>query len=158
VSWLRPRAALAATLAAALVPFVLAGCAGGRGDPPPAVRTVGVRWEQFPDIPFPSGWRPLPGSEPLAIAIGGGAARRLDVSWQAPPARTELEPADAIARYAAAELPATGWTRVGDGQPRDLQQTWRRGDETLQVTAEREDGLAVLRWRLAAPATPVPAR
>lgn len=139
---------LAAGAAAGLLLVAAAGCSNDRDAPARPVRLPGLHWDQFPDIPFPPAWRPLPGEDRLAIAIGGGSVRRLVVALQAPAARTELEPDQAISRYAAAQLPGYGWVRQGEGKPGDLVQEWTRGGETLVVAAEREDGLAVLRYRL----------
>lgn len=136
-----------AALAAAAV-LALAGCGDDRGDPPRPARIPGLRWEQFPDIRFPPGWKPIPGEDAVAMAIGAGAVRRLSVSLQAPPARTDLDPDKAMSRYVAAELPDGGWVRSGTGKPGDLAQTWTRGAETLEVKAAREGGLPVLRYRL----------
>lgn len=139
---------LAACALAGLVLVVGAGCGSDRDAPARPVRVPGLRLEQFPDIPFPPSWRPLPGEDRIAIAIGGGSARRLLVAMQAPAARTDLEPDAAISRYVAAVLPGTGWTRSGEGRPGDLAQVWTRGGETLEVDADREGGLPVLHYRL----------
>jgi hypothetical protein len=124
------------------------GCSNERDALPKTVRPIGLRYDQFPDLAFPAGWRPLAGEDHVAVAIAGGAARRLDLALQAPPARTDLESGDAMARMVAAILPDSGWIRVGEGRAQDVKQTWKRADETLVVTAERIGGVAVIRWRL----------
>jgi hypothetical protein len=147
------RAAAASGLAWCLALLaLLAGSAcssGPRGDAPPAPRPVGQRWEHFPDIPMPAGWKPLAGEDHLAIAIANGAARRLSVALQAPAARSELQPPEALTRYVGSVLGDTGWTRIGDGRLSDVEQRWSKAGETLEVSAKRIDGLVVIRWRLA---------
>ena len=139
------KTALAIAMACALA---LAACAPGREAPPPPMRKTGLRWEQFPDIPTPPGWQTLAGEDHLAMAIGNGAARRLDVALIAPAARTDLQPPDAMTRYVGTVFNLTGWARSGDGRASDVKQEWRKGGETLQVQADREGGLVVLRYRL----------
>jgi len=124
------------------------GCSDERDALPKTIRPIGLRYDQFPDLAFPAGWRPLEGENHVAVAIAGGAARRLDLALQAPPARTDLEPGDAMARMVVAILPDSGWVRQGDGKAPDTEQTWKRADETLLVTAERIGGVAVIRWQL----------
>jgi hypothetical protein len=150
------RAALAALLAAAIGCLPLAGCFNDRGDPPPPVRKVGLRLDQFPDIGFPGGWRPLAGEDHLAIAIASGTVRRLQFAMQAPPARSDLQPDDAMKRYVAGVLPEDGWVRTNGDQPGDTTQLWAKNGEILEVRATREDSLAVLRYRLLPPAAPAP--
>lgn len=128
--------------------LALAACAATRDAPPPPVRKTGLRWEQFPDIPTPSSWQTLPGEDHVAVAIGNGSARRLDVALIAPAARTDLQPPDAMTRYVGTVLNLNGWTRTGEGRASDLEQEWHKGGETLQVKAEREGGLVVLRYQL----------
>ncbi len=139
------KTAFAIAMACALA---LAACSAAREAPPPPVRKTGLRWEQFPDIPTPAGWQTLPGEDHIAIAIGNGATRRLDVALIAPAARTDLQPPDAMTRYVGTVLNVSGWTRSGDGRASDIVQEWRKGGETLQVQANREGGLVVLRYRL----------
>jgi hypothetical protein len=139
------KTALAVAMACALA---LAACSATREAPPPPVRKTGLRWEQFPDIPTPNGWQTLPGEDHVAIAIGNGAARRLDVALIAPTSRTDLQPPEAMTRYVGTVLNLSGWTRIGEGRASDLEQEWRKGGETLQVKAGREGGLPVLRYRL----------
>ena len=92
------------------------------------------------------------GEEQMAIAIAGGAVRRMQCSIQAPPAQQGLQPDQAIARHVAAILPEEGWARTDpDGHPGDLIQRWTKRGETLEVRASREDSLAVLRYRLLTP-------
>lgn len=134
-------------LAAACV-LALAGCAGDREPPPAPIRKPGLRWEQFPDVPTPAGWKTVPGEDHVAIAIGNGAARRLDAALIAPAGRTDLQPGDAMLRYVGTVLNTAGWIRDGDGRAADLRQRWRKGGETLEVSAERDGGLVVLRYRL----------
>lgn len=141
------RGRLGAAALAALGLLLLGGCLDSRGDPPPSVRVLGLRWDQFPDIPFPPGWKPIPGEERVAMAIAGGSVRRLRLALQAPPARTDLQPDQAIRREVAAILPEYGWVRDGGRDDAPVQR-WRKGDEVLTVRAEREDGLAVLRYSL----------
>lgn len=136
---------------ALLAMLALAGCAGGRADVPVNPLRPGLRWEHFPDLPMPAGWQTLPDEEHVALAIGNGAVRRLRVTFVAPASRSEMQPPEAIARYVGHVLPDSGWTRDGEGRPDDLRQTWRKGDETLDVRATREGGLAVLRYALRAP-------
>lgn len=140
-----PVRALAAACALALA---LAGCSDDREAPPAPVRKPGLRWEQFPDVPMPPGWKTLPGEEHVAIAIGNGAVRRLDVALVAPPGRTDLQPPEAMTRYVGTVLNVSGWTRDGDGRASDLEQRWRKGGESLLVEAERDGGLVVLRYSL----------
>lgn len=142
----RPGAGLVALLSVVLL--ANAGCSGGRGDAPRAARPPGVRLDQFQDIPLPPGWRPVPGEEQVAVAIGGGAVRRLQLSRQAPSSRHELQPDQAIARFVSGILPDDGWVRVDGGRPNDTEQRWTKGEEILEVRAAREDSLAVLRYRL----------
>lgn len=128
---------------------LLSACAGsGRGDAPAPPRPLGLRWEQFPDIPMPSGWLPLAGDDHIAIAIANGTVRRLSVALQAPPARTELQPPEAMTRYVGGPLTDAGWIRVGEGRLSDTDQHWRKGVEKLHVEAKRLDGLVVIRWKL----------
>lgn len=144
-----PGSRLALILLALLALFA-AGCGSGpRGDAPPAPRPTGLRLDQFPDVPTPPGWRPLPGEEHLAIAIAGGTVRRLNLAMQAPAVRSDLQPPEAMTRYVGAPLKDLGWTRVGEGRLADVEQTWRKGSETLHVTAGRLDGLVVIRWIIA---------
>lgn len=126
----------------------IAGCAGDREAPPAPIRKPGLRWEQFPDIPTPAGWKPLHGEDHVAIAIGNGAARRLQVALIAPANRSDLQPADAMSRYVGTVLNTTGWTRDGEGRASDARQRWRKGGEMLDVESWREGGLVVLRYRL----------
>jgi len=131
--------------------LAVAACSSGpRGDAPAAPRMVGLRLDEFPDIPTPPGWRPLPGEDHVAITIANGAVRRLSLAMQAPAARSDLQPDDAMTRYVGGPLTELGWTRVGDGRLSDPKQTWKKGPETLTVTIERIDSLAVIRWNLAA--------
>lgn len=145
------RATAAAALAVAALPALalLGGCAENRGEPPPPLRVVGLRWEQFPDIPFPPGWKPVPGENHVAAAVGGGSVRRLVLAVQAPANRDDILPEKAIAQHAAGTLPEYGWSRP-EGRPDALEQRWRKGAEVLVVSASREGGLAVLRYRLEA--------
>ncbi len=143
--------ALAGLALVGLAIVLAPGCAGDRDELPPPVRRVGLRFEQFPDIPFPPSWKPVPGEDHVAIAIANGAARRLALAMQPPPARTDIEPPEAIRRNVAGILPETGWRRDPTGEPDDLEQRWVKGDEVLVVTASRSGGLALLRWRLEKP-------
>ncbi len=137
----------AASIALALL--ALSACSSDpRGDAPPAPRQPGLRLDQFPDIPTPAGWKPLLGEDHVAIAIANGAVRRLALALQAPAARSELQPPEAMTRYVGAPLSDSGWTRVGDGRLSDIKQHWHKGNESLTVTAERVDGLVVIRWKL----------
>ncbi len=142
----------AARLAWCLALLALLACSacssGPRGAAPPAPRPVGQRLEQFPDIPMPAGWKPLPDADHLAIAIANGAVRRLSVAMQAPAARADLQPPEAMTRYVGSVLGDTGWTRIGDGRLSDVSQRWSKAGEILEVTAKRIDGLVVIRWRL----------
>jgi hypothetical protein len=131
--------------------IALAACSSGRADLPQAVRRPGLHWDQFSDIPMPNGWQTLPGEDHVAIAIGNGAVRRLRVALIAPAGRSDLQPPEAMTRYVGTVLNQTGWTRDGDGRASDLSQHWRKGEETLDVVAERDGGLVVLRYRLAMP-------
>ncbi len=140
-----PRRYLALTAVAVL----LSACStGGRGDAPAPPRPLGLRWEHFADIPMPAGWRPLPGDDHIAVAIANGAVRRLSVALQAPAARADLQPPEAMTRYVGGPLTDAGWTRSGDGRLSDTDQRWSKGSEKLHVEAERVDGLVVIRWRL----------
>ena len=140
-----------ALLAVLLALVVLPACSSGpRGNAPPAPRPVGLRWDQFPDIPMPAGWKPLPGEDHVAVAIANGGVRRLSVAMQAPAVRAELQPPEAMTRYVGAALIDAGWTRIGDGRLSDVSQRWRKGAETLAVSAERIDGLVVIRYSLEA--------
>jgi len=138
---------LAAGLAALALLLAAGGCSANRGDPPPPLRVVGLRWEQFPDIAFPPGWKPVPGETHVAAAIGGGTVRRLALRLQAPAARGDLEPGKAMLNHVAGVLPDGGWTRP-EGRPDALEQRWRKGGEVLVVTAVREGGVPVLAYRL----------
>ena len=136
-------------LALFAIAVLLSACAGGgRGDAPAPPRPLGLRWEQFPDIPMPSGWRPLTGTDHVAIAIANGTVRRLSVALQAPAARADLQPPEAMTRYVGGPLTDSGWTRVGEGRLSDTDQRWSKGAEKLHVEAKRIDGLVVIRWRL----------
>lgn len=129
--------------------MLLSGCSSdARGDAPAPPRPLGLRWEQFPDIPMPAGWAPLRGDDHVAIAIANGSVRRLAVALQAPAARSELQPPEAMTRYVGGPLSDAGWTRIGDGRLSDTDQRWSKGTETLHVQAKRMDGLVVIRWRL----------
>ena len=129
--------------------LLLSGCSSdARGDAPAPPRPFGLRWDQFPDIPMPAGWAPLPGDDHVAIAIANGSVRRLSVALQAPAARADLQPPDAMTRYVGGPLADAGWARVGDGRLSDTEQRWRKGGETLHVEARRIDGLVVIRWKL----------
>jgi len=146
-----PMLALRAALCCAALLIVQACSANARADMPAPPRPVGLRWEQFPDIPVPAGWKPLPGEDHVAIAIANGAVRRLRVALQAPGGRADIEPAEAMTRHVGSVLREEGWTRVGGGRTSDTIQRWTKRAETLTVTAKREDGLVVIRWQLAAP-------
>lgn len=128
--------------------IALAGCSSARDEVPPPPRKVGLRWDQFPDIPIPAGWQAVPGEDHVATAIGNGAARRLHAAMIAPDSKADLQPSDAMTRYVGTVLNETGWTRDGQGRAADLEQRWRKGGETLQVSADREGGLVVLRYQL----------
>ena len=131
--------------------LLLSACSsGGRGDAPAPPRPLGLRWEQFPDIPMPSGWLPLTGMDHVAIAIANRTVRRLSVALQAPAARADLQPPEAMTRYVGGPLTDNGWTRVGEGRLSDTDQQWIKGAEKLHVEAKRVDGLVVIRWRLSA--------
>ncbi len=132
--------------------LVLSGCtANARGDAPAPPRPVGLRWEQFPDIPMPAGWLPLAGEDHVAIAIANGEVRRLRVALQAPSGRADLEPADAMLRYVGSVLGEEGWARVGEGRNADTSQRWSKRSEVLEVSAKRIDGLTTIRWQLVLP-------
>ena len=132
--------------------LAVSGCStSDRGDAPAPPRPVGLRWDQFPDIPMPAGWLPLAGEDHVAIAIANGEVRRLRVALQAPAGRADLEPGDAMLRYVGSVLGEEGWTRVGEGRNADTSQRWSKGSEVLEVSAKRIDGLTTIRWRLAAP-------
>ena len=97
---------------------------------------------------MPAGWLPLAGSDHVAIAIANGSVRRLSVALQAPAARADLQPPEAMTRYVGGPLTEAGWARVGEGRLSDTEQRWSKGGETLLVEAKRIDGLVVIRWRL----------
>lgn len=133
-----PLAALGAAL-------LLAGCAG-QDRPPPRPLAV-AQLERFPDLPLPTGWRPLPDEDQLAVSIGGGTARRLLLSLEAPPARSDLQPPDVL-RQLAPRLRELGWQRADPGPATATAQRWLKGGEELTLRAERRGGLVVLHWRL----------
>lgn len=143
-----PGSRLAAAAAAVLILVACAGCGNDRDTPQRPVRVTGLRWDQFTDIPFPPSWMPLPDEDRVAVAIGGGSARRLVVALQAPATRGDLQPNQAISRYVAAALPDSGWVRSGEGRSGDLSQVWTKNGEILEISADREGSLAVLRYRL----------
>ncbi|MCS6971341.1 MAG: hypothetical protein RMM29_02985 [Planctomycetota bacterium] len=138
-----PRWLRAAPIAAVLL---LAACAGDERSDYGRARVSGLRLERFPDVPIPAGWRPLPEEEALAIAIAGGAARRLLLTVQAP--QPDLQPPEAM-RAIAARLVDAGWQPADERHdPARLRQRWRKGQEELLVEAERRGGAVIVRWRL----------
>jgi hypothetical protein len=129
--------------------LLLAACGPDR---PPAPRPMAAPWMQtgdFPDVPLPLGWQPAPDEDQLAVAIGGGGARRLRVVLLSPANREDLQPDQVMAGQVAGRLVDHGWVR-SDSPARsdDLRQHWRKGSEALSVSAERSGGQVILSYRL----------
>jgi len=119
----------------------LVGCGDDRSSDLGAPRPAAFQTEQFPDVPLwlMSGYQLDPDAGvPLAIAVAGGAVRRLDVSYASRPDAEGESSQQVLDRFAGA-LPELGWVagkRTGDQSERE--QRWTRADECLVVAAGKD--------------------
>jgi hypothetical protein len=131
----------AVALACAYVLWV-PGC-GGPERPPrsPLVQPPAFAPEQFPDIPLPLGFIPDPTADQIALVLGDGSLRRLDISLVH---RAGGPDPVVIADEMRRGLTAYGWVRQADG-------AYAKAGERLTVEAGRSDGAATVRVRLQPP-------
>jgi hypothetical protein len=127
--------ALAATLA------LLVGCGGTRLPDPAAAKPAAFQLEGFGDLPLwlLSGYQIDPeAGPPLAVAVAGGAVRRLSVGYIT---RDEVDGESTLQvldRFAGA-LPDQGWSAgARTGGPDARVQRWMRNDEALVVGAGKD--------------------
>lgn len=120
---------------------LLVGCGDDRTQELGAPRPAAFQTEHFPDVPLwlMSGYQLDPDAGvPLAIAVAGGAVRRLDVSYTTR-ADVEGESTQQVLDRFAGALPEVGWVtgkRTGDQSER--QQLWTREQECLVVAAGKD--------------------
>jgi hypothetical protein len=130
-----------------LLLLLTAACGGpDRDAPPPAVSRFG----DFPDVPLPPGYAPLPGSEQLAIALGGGSLRRMQATLELP---SSAKGPEDVQLWYRERLPALGWQAESLGGGSGLSQ-WRRAfadgrDEQLLIETGRAQGRPIMRLSLA---------
>lgn len=127
--------------------LVLAACGSAPRDlPSPAVYRPG----DFPDVPLPPGYAPVPGSEQLAIVLGGGALRRMVSTLELPSSANGPED---VQLWYRDRLPTLGWQAESLSGPAG-QSVWRREtangrSERLCVETGRARGRPIMRLALA---------
>jgi hypothetical protein len=137
--------------AVVLAAAVLAGCSSDRANEPGAPRPAAFQSEHFPDVPLwlmSSYQLDAEAGVPLAVAVAGGAVRRLDVSYASPAEADGEATLQVLDRFAGA-LPELGWVagpRSGDRSGRE--QRWIRGDEALVVVAGKDGRRTTVRLLL----------
>lgn len=154
-------------LALLLAALVIAGCessregGGSAGDGVTAARRPpAYHPDQFPDVPFERlvGYRLTVDNEQIAIAIAGGALRRLSVTFITKPGDDPREPVAEFDRVAGG-LTGLGWREVAlDAETKnttsDHQGRFTKGDEALVVRASAEGEATTIAFRLEPRAQP----
>ncbi len=116
--------------------------------------------DQFPDLPFDRlvGYRLTAEDEQIALAIAGGALRRLSVTFITKPGDDARDPIAEFDRLCGG-LASFGWrATAGDEAWKDSsshrQGRFAKGDETLVVHASAEGDATTIAFRLEPRAQP----
>ncbi len=110
-------------------------------------KPVAYHPESFPDIPFERlvGYRLTADDRQLAVAVAGGALRRLSLVFITRPGDEPKEPKDELDRIAGG-LGGLGWRQVASTVVNENR--WIKGDETLVVAASLDDGATTISFHL----------